>query len=69
MDAQKDNIRNNEESTNLNQVGEPLVAYHQSTSPIKGSQIMTQEEIDAECLSLEESKRRILDKVHHYYQR
>lgn len=69
MATQKDNIRNNEGSTNLNQVGEPLVAYHQSTSPIKVSQTMTQKEIDAECLSLEESKRRILDKVHHYYQR
>lgn len=69
MATQKDDIRNNEVSTNLGQAGEPLVAYCQSPSQVKVSQLMTQKEINAECLSLEESKNRLVEKIKsHYHQ-
>lgn len=67
MATKRDNFEEIEGWDNKNLVGEPSVAYQQTSIGIKELQAITQHEIDAECLSLEESKRRILNKINHYY--
>lgn len=67
MATQKDDIKNNEVPTNLSQAGEPLETYRQAPSWVKASQLITQKEIDAECLSLEESKNRLVEKIKSHY--
>lgn len=67
MATKRDNFEEIEGCDNKNLVDEPSVAYQQTSIGIKDLQVITHDEIDAECLSLEESKRRILNKINHYY--
>ncbi len=68
MATKKDNFEEIEGLDNKSLVGEPSAVYQQTSIGIKGLQVITQDEIDAECLSLEESKQRILNKINHHYQ-
>lgn len=68
MATKRENFEEIEGLDNKSLVGEPSVAYQQTSIGIKRVQVITQDEIDAECMSLEESKRRILNKINHHYQ-
>lgn len=68
MATKREDFEEIEGLDNRSLVSEPSVVYQQTSIGIKVSQVITQDEIDAECLSLEESKQRILNKINHHYQ-
>ena len=68
MATKREDFEEIEGLDNRSLVSEPSVVYPQTSIGFKVSQVITQDEIDAECLSLEESKQRILNKINHHYQ-
>lgn len=69
MATKREDFEEIEGLENKSLVGEPSVAYQQTSIGIRRLQVITQDEIDAECMSIEESKRCLLDKINHHYQR
>lgn len=48
-------------------VNEPTIAYQPTTSTEGVTRIMTQKELDLECLTIEESKNRVLNRINRHF--
>ncbi|MBO5250510.1 MAG: hypothetical protein J6B31_00685 [Bacteroidaceae bacterium] len=61
----KDIPTSNELSAN-----EPTMAYQRRSGSGEGvTRMMTQKELETECFSLEDSKNRLIEKIHRHYHR
>ena len=55
--------------SNSYMVNEPAMTYQRRSTDSGITRMMTQKEIDAECFSLDESKSKLVDKIHRHFQR
>ena len=45
-------------------VNETIMTYQRQTDRVSAISMITQDELDAACISLEESKKRIIERIH-----
>lgn len=57
----------NMQSTEEYLVNEPVIAYQHQTDRKSAITMITQDELDETCISLEESKKRIIEKIHYHF--
>ena len=55
------------QTNNENSVEEPVIIYQCHLSETGVTQIVTQAELDTECLTLQESKKRMIEKIHRHF--
>lgn len=48
-------------------VNEPIITYQHQENKMEALSMITQEELDATCITLEESKRRIVERIHRHF--
>lgn len=48
-------------------VNEPAIAYQHRNSDQGVTRMTTQKELETECFSLEESRNRLIEKIHRHY--
>ena len=48
-------------------VNEPAVEYQRRNTNFGVTRMITQKELDAECFSLEESKNKLIEKIHRHF--
>ena len=46
---------------------EPIITNRHKSNVFSGISIITQDELDAACISLEESKMRIIERIHRHF--
>lgn len=69
MSVQQKNKYESIESPDSCMANEPAMAYQRRASESGITRMTTRKELDAECFSLEESKSRLVEKIHRHFHR